>query len=695
MTGTRTRLAVCPSVRLLPAGVIGEKLEKSTPIRNLKTGKNATELRAAVYLRDRPRNNYWLDRAARLTVTGDLPMNVNLPIMVLAVFFGSVLDAAVLPPDQLLPADTLATIAVPDCADACSEWKAGAMVKLWSDPAMQPFRANFTNQWQHEVLDRLEQEWGVRPADYAPLLQGQLTLALVANGWPATPGKRPGWLVALDVRDHEEELTNQLSAWRAKLTESGRTLRTEKIRDAEFTGISISEGELRNALSAGGKSNTGAVRPIEIWFGQSDTVLWLGDQRDVLEQALARQAGNGEAALKSNPDFSTAYEAGMGSAQAYGWVHVKPLVDYVLSRESSADGSADGAMGMLQPSKILPALGLQGLRSISFNLSSAAAGMTAEVRVGIPASARTGLFKMILPDRKDAGPPNFVPADTCRFQRVRVDLREAWQALEDTVYAILPTARGVVDLMFQSVGKDQDPNYDLRKELIGNLGDDVMVIEQPPTTNSLAGLSEAPSLYLIGSPAPAKVAGALKTLAGLLPPPMNNLRQRDVDGHTVYSLALPEGSEATPGAPKRWLSFGAAADYLALSVNAGVLESYLRTESPGDKPLAAIDGLKAAAAKVGGTGNGWFGYENDRIMAKAILEALKENSSTLDHILSATPAGAALAKSGGLKAWADFSLLPPFEPIAGYFHFSVTGLEQRAEDFSYRMFSPTPPGLRP
>jgi hypothetical protein len=58
-----------------------------------------------------------------------------------------------------------------------------------------------------------------------------------------------------------------------------------------------------------------------------------------------------------------------------------------------------------------------------------------------------------------------------------------------------------------------------------------------------------------------------------------------------------------------------------------------------------------------------------------------------------TPAGDAVEASGGLKAWADFALLPSFEDIAKYFHFTVYGLDLGPDDFGYRMFSPRPPGL--
>jgi hypothetical protein len=107
-----------------------------------------------------------------------------------------------------------------------------------------------------------------------------------------------------------------------------------------------------------------------------------------------------------------------------------------------------------------------------------------------------------------------------------------------------------------------------------------------------------------------------------------------------------------------------------------------------------VEGLNEAAMKVGGLGNGWFGYENDQAVAQNIIDTLRTDSATLERMLALTPAGEALGNSGGLKAWADFALLPPFEQIAEYFHYSVYGLDLRAADFRYRMFSPTPPELR-
>jgi hypothetical protein len=635
-------------------------------------------------------NNYWLETRIRHRVSPDLFMKLRLSLIVCTVCLGTMSDAAVPAPDQLLPTDTIAVVTIPDYTAARSVWGEQALARLWNDPALRPFREKLDGKWRSEVLTPLEERLELRLGDQTRLLQGQLTVAIIANGWPKTPGQYPGWLLAIDTRDQAPQLAEQLTAWKSKLTEAGRTVRSEKLNERDFTVVSVGGSGLSGLLGTQQDPDTAADRTAEIWFGQSDSVLFIGDQRELLEQVLSRQAGNGRSPLISNPDFATAHEGGIGLAHAYGWVHLKPLVDFVTNMAGDAEG---GAMAMLQPSKVLPALGLQDLRSLSFAVHATPEGTAANMRIGIPESSRKGLFQMILPARKDAGPPVFVSADATRFQRLRVDLRSAWAALEGSVYSILPTARSVVELMFQSVGKDKDPNYDLRSELIGNLGDDVVFVEHRPANNSLAALNAAPSLILIGSKSPEKVAGAIKTLSALLPSPMSALREREVAGRPIYSMEVPQAPGGGQGT--RTFSFGAGADYLAMSGDIALLESFLRGTGSSDHPLAKVEGLDEAAAKVGGMSNGWFGYENDRVMAQAVIEALRQDPGTIEQMLALTPVGEALSKSGGLKAWTDFTLLPPFEEIARYFHFSVYGLNLRAEDFNYRMFSPTPPGLRP
>jgi len=92
----------------------------------------------------------------------------------------------------------------------------------------------------------------------------------------------------------------------------------------------------------------------------------------------------------------------------------------------------------------------------------------------VPENNRRGLFKIFAHEARDANPPPFVPADAVKFTRWRLDLQKAWNTLESTLTEAIPQASSVVKMMMDSAGKDKDPNFDLRKQLIANLGDDII-----------------------------------------------------------------------------------------------------------------------------------------------------------------------------------------------------------------------------
>ena len=93
---------------------------------------------------------------------------------------------------------------------------------------------------------------------------------------------------------------------------------------------------------------------------------------------------------------------------------------------------------------------------------------------------------------------------------------------------------------------------------------------------------------------------------------------------------------------------------------------------------------------------GLFGYENTSETMRVTLDALKNDSGTIEKVLALTPFAAKLSgKDGkGLKDWLDFSLLPSFDQIAKYFYFTVYSGSVNADGMSYKMFSPAPPRLK-
>ena len=121
-----------------------------------------------------------------------------------------------------------------------------------------------------------------------------------------------------------------------------------------------------------------------------------------------------------------------------------------------------------------------------------------------------------------------------------------------------------------------------------------------------------------------------------------------------------------------------------------MVEDYLRSAESHVKPLRETDGLTDAIQHVGGTGNGLFGYENQREQMRSFFAALKNDpnsSAGMDNVLMRL-------WGGSLGDWLDFSLLPDYDQVAKYFYFTVYSGNANADGLKFEFFTPRPPQLR-
>ena len=638
-------------------------------------------------------------------------MNRNFNLFALLTGLSSAIHAAVPPPEKLLPADTLGVITVPDCAKARTAYEANASSQLWRDPAMKPFTEKLMNKVNEEFITPLERRLGVKFADYNGLAQGQFTFAVIQNGWQGNAAPLPVWLLLVDAKEKSGQLKTNLADLKKKWQDAGKTLKMEKIRDVEFTTLMVSGEDLTRTLekslsdSKTDKEDKPKEKPedkkssskVEITVGQSDSLLIAANDPKVIEKILILQSGGSTPALGDQAAFNADYQARLRSSLIYGWVHFKPIADALNRAASDASRKdADGDSG-LNWSKILAASGLTGLKTVSGNLNETSDGSSGEFYLGVPAATRAGLFKIFVAETKDATPPPFVTADAVKYQRWRLDIPKAWAALENMLMQISPQMAGGVKFIMDSAGKDKDPNFDLKRELIGNLGDDIISYQKKPRGNTFDDLNSPPSLYLLGSANAEKVVTALKSLASLLTGTGSSPKEREFLGRKICTVTLPSmpKSDGSAGAPRN-LSYAAGAGYVAMSTDEAMLENFLRSSESTGKALRETAGLADAAQKIGGMNTGLFGYENASESMRVMLETLKNDSSSLEKMLAMMPLAPRLSgKDGkGLKEWLDFSLLPSFDQISKYFYFAVYAGSANADGLSYKAFSPTPPQLK-
>src|SRR5262249_26601467 len=144
-------------------------------------------------------------------------------------------SAAVPPPEQLLPQDTLIMASAPNFGRASEAYRNWPQTKLWQDPAMKPLRDRFVAKWQEEFVRPLERELNVSFDTYATLPQGQLTFALIQNGWQGTDEHPLGFVLLLDAKDKSAVLRTNLAELRKNWIQAGKNIRRENIRGVEFS----------------------------------------------------------------------------------------------------------------------------------------------------------------------------------------------------------------------------------------------------------------------------------------------------------------------------------------------------------------------------------------------------------------------------------------------------------------------------
>lgn len=591
------------------------------------------------------------------------------------------LEAATPPPEQLLPADTVAVLSAPDWGRLRTVSDTSAMWQLWRDPAMAPFRRKLETQFKETVLDPLESRAGISLAEYASLLQGQITFAVTRNGWTGSLDPIPGLLVILDAGDKADLLRSKLAEVRRKIADSGEDSRTREIRGVEFT-------ELPGPPPGSGPN-------VALRFGQAGSLLIvnLNAATTDVEKVLARLAGGaGVSPLAEQPAFQADQRGVFRNALVFGWIHSAPLIE--IGIRAAAEASRDQQGFGPKPDAILNALGLTSLKSLAFSATADDQGEDVHLFLGSPEADRRGLFRLPVSPGADATPPAFVPEDAAGFSRARLSGPRLWETITAVANGVAP---GMLDFGIASLEaqiKERNPNFDFRRDLIGSLGDDLIAFQKSPRQHTLEALNAQPSITLIASPNPNRLLDSLKSMVsaslGM------TFEQREFLGRTIHSLMMPFAPPGPEGPMK--INLCVSGGYLAVSMDAGILEEYVRSADSAPRPLSGTAGLAQAAEKVGGMRTGFFGYQNDRLLVQAVAETLRQEGNSLLDLMG----GGALAGMGAdtdgfdavLGEWLDFSLLPSFDRIAKYFHFTVYAGQADAGGFNLRMHSPKPPGLR-
>jgi hypothetical protein len=638
-----------------------------------------------------------------------------LKVFAAAVLFAGSVWAQIPPAEQLLPDDVIGVVTVPDWTKLTAGYERSSWGQLWADASMKPFRENFSSNFQADFLKPLEKQLGLKLTEYQELLQGQVTLAFTA---PKEGSKNVvSVLLLVDAKDKAEQLKTRLADLKKKWTDAGKDVKAEKIRDVDFSSISVSSsdvhGLLKKAFPGGDedadpdekKDKAAPDEKIQLRIGQYKSLLVIGEDEKVIEKILARQGGGMVAPLADKGTYQKTHQALFRESVGHAWVNFKPIYKKILEYAAAEKQEPTPGMPSMKLEKILPALGFASLDSLAARINSTADGSSADFLIGVPEGQREGLFKVFALEKKDASPPPFVPADVLKMQRTRLNGAKAWAAVEETLMKIDPSVAGLVQMMLGSAGKDKDPNFDLKKNLFSNLGDDIISYERPPKSTKVADLATRPSILLIGSPNPPQLLDAIRLLSTLMPGPFASapVKEREFLGKKIYTMSMTppvppgekdEDDKSAPAPTSSSLNFCASAGYVAFSGDPGMIEEFLRSAENPPKPLRATAGLAEAAQKAGGMENGMFTYENAAESLRIASEALKNDPEAMNRSLFFSLSGGDEEGQGAFKRLFNLKLLPSFDRVAKYFGIALVTAGTTQDGYMVKAFNPMPAGLK-
>jgi hypothetical protein len=611
--------------------------------------------------------------------------------------------AEVLAPEKLLPEDTLAVYTIPDFNKIREVSANSPHGQFWNEPAMQAFKDKFLSKLTAQYITPLEHDLSIHLSDYTNLPQGQVTLALTQDDFQGKQGQAPGILFLMDSKDKSAQVKTNLADLKKKWVDAGKSIKTEKIRDIDFSVVFLSSDDIPKSLKKHSSTNSAdEPEPFEnpetkkapkppIYIGQAESLLILGNSSRAIEKILARMSGAETKPLSDVAEFSSGSSI-LHNSQIYVWLNTKSMIDTAIkSRKSDDEESATPVPGF-KPQKLVSALGINTLNAVFLGYEYAGDGAHVNVLLASPESTRAGLMKILAGEQKETAPPSFVPADAVKFQRWRLNGKKTYDALRKMIGDFNAGYLNGIDLLISSAegaAKEKDPAFSLDKDLFGNLGDDMISYEKAPKADAtVAAMSQPPSLYLIGSPNPERLMSAIRALMVLAPQAEGTPKEREFLGHKIFTL--PNASD-----PSRNMVYTSSSGYLALANDPALLEEYLRSFENPAKPLRELAGFSEATSKIVGGETSLLGFSNESELMKSMF-ALAAKSSTGEDPLAALAPALAAAGAGNVtvKDWLDLSLLPPYEKISKYFGFSVYSFNANSDGLLLRGFSPIPAGLK-
>jgi len=517
---------------------------------------------------------------------------------------------------ELVPAETIVLVDISDFNHLRAQFEKCFVGKLYKDPAMAAFVADFTGKWGEKM--RVDKNPVIKAAlDANRLPEGRVVIAMTLAGARGEPAF---------------VLTGQ---W-------GRN--AGGLKEAIEKAAAGSDRAIEDYCDVNLVTLTTA--PLEkTTYCFIDDCLVAGSDVETVKFAVARIKGApGGAALAADND----YVATMGAVGPYHDVDLYVNWKELLKRTADED------------QKLLSNLGLDGVSGLGCSLGFGADGSPCGKVFLKTVGLRKGVLKILETRTEAIRAPTFVPASAYSVSVLNVDVKRAYDELVSIINCIDPNEAMSLQRPLVEAGAEGEPAVALRPDIIEHLGSEIVISQ---TINRPFSTDVTPTETLIAVSVSNR--SALEKSLSRLMGPNDPQTTRELLGHKIYLLG-PSGVPFFGGSSASGrMAFTVTETHLILGQESAV-ERAIRTLGGAESERVGSAEWFAAAKSAVPSAAGLVCLEDDAASGELLWWMLKESAKTRRASMGIGPAAAVLA-SADLWQSADFSLLPEFGAVRKYF----------------------------
>lgn len=573
----------------------------------------------------------------------------------------------------LLPTNCCAVVSVRPTTELRPLLNASTFA-VFRAPALEPLKASVLQRWTNSIGQDVVQVLGL--GSLLTNVTGTVTFALMPVSQSET-NRSLSWALIVDSGSNSNAATSWL-AGRREIWRTAGLLATQQISGIEFSSVALTNQGVRSDkawhwLTTAG-ADPAAERP-RILVGQRGSLLLFSPSSNVLSGVGPAQG--------TNP--FTAVEQSAADSAAWGWCDVR-VMERLLSKRG---GSAQAGILNSRLQFLGMAAGIGGADSLRFTLRTNAGGMLLDARLHLSNVNRTNLAS-VFSKPSGAGIPSFVSDKAERFQQWHFEGTRLWTSVESTLGRVSGQAMRGLDFLLETAeiaAKTKRPEFNLRTNLLTNIGDELSCWQQPGTNSS--GTIER--IIVIRSPDPEELAYTIKSMLILVSPEAEKPQEREFLNRKVYSIALPSANLAglftIP--QNTTLQYAYTTQYVAIATGPSILENFLLRAGSATPGLSERAGLTNSLSALS-VHPALLCYQNDKAVLKRAWNDVRSDPARLLGVFIPEPAMAfilPLLPQEGLDSIKP-DLIPAFSEVEDCFSYHVNGIAVAEEELCMQTFMP-------